>query len=633
MKKFLIFLATFALALTLTGCTGEELPEIPEEVTMSNVDEFLGRADVQYVDLRNFDDKMKSGYIAGFEFIPFFDYLEATDVLVRTDGDWNYAAADLVSKSALEGLFDSEKTIFLMCGSGTRAGYVKAALEAAGYTNVINVGGIADYAGDNKVDGDGSYNVEVQLPLPTTVDMDNIDMYLGRNDVQYVDLRNFDDKMKSGYIAGFEFIPFFDYLELEDILVRTDGDWNYAAEDTVSVNALKALFDADKTIFLMCGSGTRAGYVKAALEAAGYTDVLNVGGISSYAGDNKVEGDGTYALNADVKGSYTPGTYFGSDPISGYTATVVINANGGIGNVIFDAINGNTTKQVQGFDYGMVARGASMEWFQHADKLADYVIAKQGWGTIELDETTYDATWNAMTVPHHIIEFDHEDTIDAAKSPDDIAGVTIGAEGFVFAWNAAIAQATTAGTDGLVDVTITQSQWAAAHLNAYTYEDGVYFGHEGGYTALITIEGGMIVDVFLDAAHFSYGTTSFLSMKRDYADASEYGMNYQVDGNDDLIVDADGNYVLVQMQTEGADTPLDDTDDVFVDKLDWWMQADALQDAILDAQTWSTDWVMDGDAFDLTDDDTADALAGVSIGVDNWKTAVEEALGKAAPAS
>ena len=117
----MMLLAAFGLSMTLVACNGEEVPELPETVDMSNLDDYLDRADVQYVDLRNFDEKMKNGYVMGFEVIPFFDYLEATDILVRSDGNWEFAAADLKSQAALEDLFDSSKAIFLMCGSGTRA--------------------------------------------------------------------------------------------------------------------------------------------------------------------------------------------------------------------------------------------------------------------------------------------------------------------------------------------------------------------------------------------------------------------------------------------------------------------------------------------------------------------------------
>ena len=612
MRKIMILFVALALTLTLAGCTKEvivevevpvdvivevpiELPDIPTNLDMEDLDDYLGRPDVQYVDLRNFDDKLNSGYIAGFEFIPFFDYLEKTDILVRADGDWTFAAADIVSQGALRALFNEDKTIFLMCGSGTRAGYVMAALESLGYTDVINVGGIGVYVGDNLVPGDGEYHIEVQLPLPSVVDMTNIDMYLGRSDVQYVDLRNFDDKMSSGYIAGFEFIPFFDYLEATGILVRTDKDWTFAAEDIGSAGALHALFDEDKTIFVMCGSGTRAGYVMAALESLGYTDVINVGGIGNYTGINLVAGDGEYMNEVSVLGPYTPGVYFGYDPIGKYNATVVIGQGGGIISVFFDATYGDSTKQDLGYDYHMkLFSGGDYEWFEHANMLSDFIVANQGWDGITLLETALDPTWNAMTVPHHFINIDNE------NSPDAISGVTVGAEGFVLAWNAAISQATEAGTEGVVGTTITPEEWATAHAPYITYIDGVYFGHEGGFTALITVEGGIIVDVFLDTVNFVYGTTEFVTMKRDLSLPSEYTMNYTLNDNG---------------------TPLDDTDDYYElneGKLDWWMQADAVQDAIIDAQEWS--WVLVDGNFGV------DGVAGVSIRVGNWETAVEEAL-------
>ena len=455
MKKFLILLGTLALTLSLAGCTKEvevevevevekivyveiELDDIPTDLDMDNIDDFLGRPDVQYVDLRDFDDKMSSGYIAGFEFIPFFQYLEATEILVKTDGDWYFAAEDILLENALKSVFDDTKTIFLMCGSGTRAGYVKDALVSIGYTNVINIGGIGAYTGTNLVPGDETYNLELQLPLPTVVDMSNIDMYLGRSDVQYVDLRNFDDKMSSGYIAGFEFIPFFQYLEATEILVKTDGDWVFAAEDIMSAGSMQALFDNDKAIFLMCGSGTRAGFVKDALESLGFTNVYNIGGIGSYVGENLVSGDGVYNVEVIVPGNYTPGVYFGSSD-SLYTAVLVINNSGGIQSVFFDAVtcltdadldgtkeSDCTTKQTLGFDYNMVTYStATLEWFEQADELAAAIVLAQGWSV----------DWAVVT--------EHFDPTDQ-EVIDDVAGVTIGIDGFLEAYEDALDQATPA---------------------------------------------------------------------------------------------------------------------------------------------------------------------------------------------
>ncbi len=462
MKKFLIVIALFALTLTLAGCekivevevieyVDREVevevpmtwPDIPTTVDMATVDDYLGRPDVQYVDLRDFDDKMNSGYIAGFEMIPFFMFLEDTNLLVRTDGNFTFAAEDIISQGALRALFDEDKTIFLMCGSGTRAGYVKDALDSLGYTDVINVGGLGSYTGDNLVAGDGTFNLEVQLPIPAVVDMTNIDMYLGRNDVQYVDLRNFDDKMNSGYIAGFEMIPFFDYLENTGILVRTDGNFTFAAEDIISQGALRALFDEDKTIFLMCGSGTRAGYVMAALESLGFTDVINVGGIGVYTGANLVAGDGEYLNEVSILGDYTPGTYFGFDPAGLYTATVIIGQGGGITSVFFDAVTCSTdsnddgtndsdctTKQILGDAYNMVTYGgANQEWYKQANELAAAIVAAQGW----------DVDWDMQVDGNH-----EKFVVTDAEVIDDVAGVTIGVEGFLTALEDCLDQATPA---------------------------------------------------------------------------------------------------------------------------------------------------------------------------------------------
>ncbi len=283
-----------------------------------------------------------------------------------------------------------------------------------------------------------------ELPeLPETVDMTNIDEYMNREDVQYVDLRNFEDKMKSGYISGFEFIPFFHYLELEDILVRTDGDFTFDAADIVDETALKALFDEDKTIFLMCQSGGRAGFVKAALEEAGYTDVYNVGGFKDYTGDNKVEGDGTYSLAPAVAGMYTPGVYYGVE--GAYRAVVVINENGGLEAVTFDAItcydeDGDIdgvkeacyTKQELGFGYNMKLYGTDveLEWFEQADLVAAAVLANQGWS----------ADWEM------VVDGSHEKFVatDAEVIADGLVGATIGVEGFEGALEAALTAATPA---------------------------------------------------------------------------------------------------------------------------------------------------------------------------------------------
>lgn len=303
--KLLIPVLLIALVFGFTGCQAKEEaaaasdePVVEtvaftgsEEITMANIDKYVG-LDARFIDLRNAADLFNGGYIAGFENVPFFDYLEGRG-LVRNNG-WEFSAEDIVSKVVMQNVFgDKEDAIVLMCGSGTRAGYVKTALEELGYTKVYNAGGIKDYSGENKVLGDGEYaGVKV---LPAEVTMANIDGFLGRPGAKYVDLRNVSDKYTAGYVDGFELVSFFEYLD-NNALVRNNG-WEFSAEDVVSKIRIENIFgDKEREIFLMCGSGTRAGYVKSALEELGYTKVYNAGGIKDYSGDNMVFGDAEFTL-------------------------------------------------------------------------------------------------------------------------------------------------------------------------------------------------------------------------------------------------------------------------------------------------------------------------------------------------
>ncbi len=139
--------------------TGIVVEAIEEEVTMDNIDQYSFRPNARYVDLRNFQDMFKAGYIQGFEVVPFFDYLQGR-ALVRNDG-WNYSSADLINPSLLKNIFgkDLNTEIFLMCAGGTRAGYVREALLELGYTNVYNIGGFGNYDGNYKVLGDGEFSL------------------------------------------------------------------------------------------------------------------------------------------------------------------------------------------------------------------------------------------------------------------------------------------------------------------------------------------------------------------------------------------------------------------------------------------------------------------------------------------
>jgi rhodanese-related sulfurtransferase len=293
MRKILPVLLALGLLVALLGCSTQTATlDGDEEITMENIDDYLVY-DARFVDLRNFEDMFNGGYIAGFEVVPFFQYLEGR-ALVRNNG-WEFSGADIVDEVTLENIFgaDKEAAIVLMCGSGTRAGYVKEALENMGYTKVFNAGGIRDYAGANKIFGDGEYTgLSV---LPATIDMTNIDSFLGRKGAKYVDLRNVADKYVGGYIDGFEVVSFFEYFEGRAF---NRDDWEFSTDEITDEIVIQNYFgtDLDREIFLMCGSGTRAGYFKDVLEAIGYTTVYNVGGIRDYAGEHKIFGDEGFSL-------------------------------------------------------------------------------------------------------------------------------------------------------------------------------------------------------------------------------------------------------------------------------------------------------------------------------------------------
>ena len=295
MKRIAVFLIAALLVGALAGQAFAQQRPVTgsENITMDSIDRYLMADNVRFVDFRNFDDAMRGGYLAGFEIVPFFDYLE-NRALVRHDG-WNFTPRDIVDEAMLERLFGpKDRTLVGICQAGVRAEYVFAALSHLGWTTLINAGGFRDYTGPNRVAGDGTWRGVKALPV-AGVNMDNIDGFLDRPAAKYVDFRNVADKYTDGWIDGFEVISFFEFLE-DRAVVRHDG-WNFRGTNVIDDFLLEDLFGAkDREIFLMCLSGARSGYVKQALESIGYENVHNVGGIRDYAGENRVFGDPSFSF-------------------------------------------------------------------------------------------------------------------------------------------------------------------------------------------------------------------------------------------------------------------------------------------------------------------------------------------------
>ncbi len=319
MKRFLLVLL-LALTFTLAACGGDNGENgdngdngngdvtLPETISMSEIDEYLFNPEWQFVDARNFDDQMSDGWIRGFEMIPFFQYLEYENILVRTDG-WSFDGSQIKDENALRELFDEDRNIVLICAAGVRAGFIKEALEYLGYENVWNAGALGDYTGNHRVMGDDSFSIN--LPprahvdaLPEDINMDNLDDFIGRPGTMFFDFRNVIDgsvggssKLEDGWIQGFSVIPYFEYLAHEDyeIVNHTDAGFNLDEVDLDEVinddmiYVLENIFgDKDTELILICQSGARSGLMKAVLEEIGYTNVWNAGGWMNYEGDYKI---------------------------------------------------------------------------------------------------------------------------------------------------------------------------------------------------------------------------------------------------------------------------------------------------------------------------------------------------------
>ncbi|MCF7925375.1 MAG: hypothetical protein K9L26_02475 [Candidatus Izimaplasma sp.] len=149
------------IIMTLSSCVNEseDLVDITNEseISMTNLDSYMFRDDVQYVDLRNFDAKYQSGYIKSFEQIPFFDYLD--NRVVFRDNTFNFEPEQIIDEAEIRRLFDSNKVIFMYDDGCIRSGYMKDVLNHLGYEKVFILGGFYEYTGTYKMLGNGSFSL------------------------------------------------------------------------------------------------------------------------------------------------------------------------------------------------------------------------------------------------------------------------------------------------------------------------------------------------------------------------------------------------------------------------------------------------------------------------------------------
>ena len=148
---------------------------IDKNVNEASIDQYLGRSDAVYRDVRMLEDpgnyeaiggdSKLSGFVRGFEVVP-FPYIVNVTGLPEAVGDtytgktlfsydgMEYKANYKESMEILEGLFPKDKVIFLMCGGGGYSGMMKNMLVALGWdaSKIYDVGGYWYYEGENNVE-------------------------------------------------------------------------------------------------------------------------------------------------------------------------------------------------------------------------------------------------------------------------------------------------------------------------------------------------------------------------------------------------------------------------------------------------------------------------------------------------
>lgn len=148
---------------------------IDKNVNETTIDDYLGRSDAIYRDLRmlkdpgNYEaiggDSYLSGFVNGFSVVP-FPYLVNVMGLPEAVGDTytgktlfsfdgeDYKANYEESMDILEALFPKDKIIFLMCGGGGYSGMMKSMLVKLGWneSRIYDVGGYWFYEGKNNVE-------------------------------------------------------------------------------------------------------------------------------------------------------------------------------------------------------------------------------------------------------------------------------------------------------------------------------------------------------------------------------------------------------------------------------------------------------------------------------------------------
>lgn len=149
---------------------------IDRNVNEATIDDYLGRSDAVYRDMRLLKDPGNyaaiggdanlSGFVDGFEVVPYpyiaeveglpaeVGEVKMPNTLFSVDAEGNFVANYEESLDMLKALFPQDKVIFLMCGGGGYAGMMKDLLVSLGWDaeKIYDVGGYWYYEGENNVE-------------------------------------------------------------------------------------------------------------------------------------------------------------------------------------------------------------------------------------------------------------------------------------------------------------------------------------------------------------------------------------------------------------------------------------------------------------------------------------------------
>ena len=165
-------------------------------------------------------------------------------------------------------------------------------LMAEGWVKVSELPSPVDTTGTYK-DSDGNEHPCEENPYAaacSSINSENLVDYLGRNDVLYIDVRDFNDYAKK-HLRNFEVIPYFALIfdaEAGSSAIKPQLFGGTVTEPVATYNEslelLEVFFPKNQTIFLMCQGGGRVTQLMRLLEANGWdmSRIYNVGGMGQY---------------------------------------------------------------------------------------------------------------------------------------------------------------------------------------------------------------------------------------------------------------------------------------------------------------------------------------------------------------